>query len=48
MAHPVLTKGFLQLSPQAAMLPGPSDPRTLPEVKSQTEIVCASIVYKLV
>jgi len=24
MAHPVLTKGFLQLSPEAAMLPGPS------------------------
>jgi len=23
MAHPVLTKGFLQLSPKAAMLPGP-------------------------
>ena len=23
MAHPVLTKGFLQLSPEAAMLPGP-------------------------
>ena len=22
MAHPVLTKGFLQLSPEAAMLPG--------------------------
>jgi len=48
MAHPVLTKGFLQLSPQAAMLPGPSDPRTLLEVKSQAKIVCASIVYKLV
>ena len=24
MAHPVLTKGFLQLSPEAAMLPRPS------------------------
>jgi len=24
MAHPVLTKGFLQLSSEAAMLPGPS------------------------
>ena len=24
MGHPVLTKGFLQLSPKAAMLPGPS------------------------
>ena len=24
MAHPVLTKSFLQLSPEAAMLPGPS------------------------
>ena len=24
MAHPVLTKSFLQLSPVAAMLPGPS------------------------
>jgi len=24
MAHPVLTKGFLQLSPEAATLPGPS------------------------
>ena len=23
MAHPVLTKGFLQLRPEAAMLPGP-------------------------
>ena len=23
MAHPGLTKGFLQLSPEAAMLPGP-------------------------
>ena len=23
MAHPVLTKGILQLSPEAAMLPGP-------------------------
>ena len=23
MAHPVLTKGFLQLSPEAAMLSGP-------------------------
>ena len=23
MAHPVLTKSFLQLSPEAAMLPGP-------------------------
>ena len=23
MAHPVLTKGFLQLSQEAAMLPGP-------------------------
>jgi len=23
MAHPVLTKGFLELSPEAAMLPGP-------------------------
>jgi len=23
MAHPVLTKGFLLLSPEAAMLPGP-------------------------
>ena len=23
MAHPVLTKGFLQLSPEAALLPGP-------------------------
>jgi len=22
MAHPVLTKGFLQISPEAAMLPG--------------------------
>ena len=24
MAHPVLTKGFLQLSPEAGKLPGPS------------------------
>ena len=24
MTHPVPTKGFLQLSPEAAMLPGPS------------------------
>jgi len=24
MAHPVPTKGFLQLSPEAAILPGPS------------------------
>jgi len=24
MAHPVLTKGFLQLRPEAAMLSGPS------------------------
>jgi len=23
MAHPGMTKGFLQLSPEAAMLPGP-------------------------
>ena len=23
VAHPVLTKGFLQLSPEAAILPGP-------------------------
>ena len=34
MAHPVLTKGFLQLRPEAAMLPGPSvethPPRRLP------------------
>jgi len=26
MAHPGLTKGFLQLSPEAAMLPGPTSP----------------------
>ena len=25
MAHPGMTKGFLQLSPEAAMLPGPKD-----------------------
>ena len=30
MAHPVLTKGFLQLSSEAAMLPGPSVEAHLP------------------
>jgi len=50
MTHPVPTKGFLQLSPEAAMLSGPSVetpcsarrtyvPRTLPEVKSQAKVV---------
>ena len=30
MAHPGLTKGFLQLSPEAAMLPGPRPPPPVP------------------
>ena len=35
MAHPGMTKGFLQLSPEAAMLPGPRvETRPLPPVPS--------------
>ena len=30
MAHPGMTKGFLQLSPEAAMLPGPRVETRLP------------------
>jgi len=38
MAHPVLTKGFLQLSPEAAMLPGPSvEIRPCPTLSAGTE-----------